>query len=73
MGQGGRSCSHAQGIADRQLWGQEGIFPRGRLALLGILATNQDQTIISTEESAKVLSSCKHNHKPKTFMLMKHI
>ena len=34
MGQGGRSCSHAQGIADRQLWGQEGIFPRGGLALV---------------------------------------
>ena len=34
VGRGGRSCSHAQGIADRQLWGQEGIFPRGRLALV---------------------------------------
>ena len=34
VGQGGRSCSHAQGIADRQLWGQEGIFPRGGLALV---------------------------------------
>ena len=34
-GGGGRSCSHAQGIADRQRrWGQEGIFPRGRLALV---------------------------------------
>ena len=29
---GSRSCSHAQGVADRQHWGQEGIFPRGRLA-----------------------------------------
>ena len=35
MGRGGRSCSRAQGIADRrQRWGQEGIFPRGRLALV---------------------------------------
>lgn len=34
VGRGGRSCSRAQGIADRQLWGQEGIFPRGRWALL---------------------------------------
>ena len=33
VGPGGRSCSRAQGIADRQLWGQEGIFPRRRLAL----------------------------------------
>ena len=31
-GGGGRSCSHAQGIADRQRrWGQEGIFPRGQI------------------------------------------
>ena len=29
---GSRSCSRAQGVADRQHWGQEGIFPRGRLA-----------------------------------------
>ena len=34
MGGGSRSCSCAQGLADRQLWGQEGIFPRGSLALL---------------------------------------
>lgn len=34
VGRGGRSCSRAQGIADRQLWGQEGIFPRGRWALV---------------------------------------
>jgi len=34
VGPGARSCSHAQGIADRQRWGQEGIFPRGTLALL---------------------------------------
>ena len=34
VGGGSRSCSRAQGLADRQLWGQEGIFPRGSLALL---------------------------------------
>lgn len=34
VGPGGRSCSRAQGIADRQRWGQEGIFPRATLALL---------------------------------------
>ena len=34
VGPGGRSCSHTQGTADRQHWGQEGIFPWGALALV---------------------------------------
>ena len=34
VGPGGRSCSPAQGVADRQHWGQEGIFPWGTLALV---------------------------------------
>ena len=28
----GESCPHAQGLADRHIWGREGIFLQGRLA-----------------------------------------
>lgn len=34
VGQGRRSCSHAQGIVNSQLQGQEGVFTRGRQALV---------------------------------------
>ena len=55
MGRGGRSCSRAQGIAHRQRWGQEGIFPRGTLALLpgGFLPSSAALSMTTCQGSSR--------------------
>jgi len=57
VGPGGRSCSHAQGIADQQRWSQEGIFPQGGLALVpeGFLPCSAALSMTSCQGSSSPL------------------